>query len=276
MGFLDDWVVLHSGKDGAAVLEPSKSDTAISLAPRELAITVREIAESFAQTLVDRGGGPTSLTIANSTYKVEHVHLDRRIVYNRDPWNYLGQEQEYRVHIGDAVVEPSLQIYQNEDGAGRGGTERGDYRLYAFVKPRGLREGLLFSLNFNVGRMNGNDLRIKLAQDLRLKQHSVPKGVDPGQYKEYLRSRETEMADTLGELGLKIEAVVGKGGRGWNRVDLGEFEPRTRRFFDVGGATEIEANEFLRRFLTVSLVAGHFRENKGYQLADGLHPARSW
>ena len=124
----------------------------------------------------------------------------------------------------------------------------------------------MFSLNLTVGA-RGQDVSVRLAQRLDLVQRG-PAGVDKAEYAAYRSERQDALASALRGLGHEVDSK--------RVIELGEFDPRTGRLYGAAHPKrEMAPQEFLSRFLEVSLICGHFRENKGYQLA-WLPPRKQW
>ncbi len=251
--FLDGWEEVQVGKDGALSLPPSaEQDLSPSADPK----TAEMVAEMLARVLRERFGGMSRLRVAGRDLDVQHGPLHRSIQYNQEPFNLLGQSQEYRIDTGDGTIDVSLQLYENVAN---------HFRLFAFVGPTGKAKGLLFSVNLDVGITRGSGLTVQLSQVLNLSQRG-PAGVDTDVYAAYRHERQALMVRTLADLGYVIDHD--------RRVYIGAFEPDSSQFRDVNGGS-LGPDEFIGRFLEIAIVAGHFRENKGYQLS-WLPAAKSW
>lgn len=152
--------------------------------------------------------------------------IRRPIQYSDDPDNLLSERYGYTALVNGKPVELSLQLYE---------TVQGYYRLFAFVRP-----GILFSVNLTLGHESHSTVR--LAQQLRIGSGSATDR----------RARRDELVQRLRALRFDIDEN--------NVIDLGDFDPETATF------QRTTAERFLKDFLTVALLKGHFMGNKRYSL----------
>lgn len=239
--------------------EPIPIPAPISAA-RDVAWTSEIVADAFADSIIN-AEAPRMIHIASPAHAVslEHGPLGRPVWYNRDPYQLLGESQEYRARWGDKVVGQSIQLYENTAG---------HYRLFTFVEPpKGSKaKGLLFSVNLSVG-MREEGLRVLLSQQIVLSQQG-PAGVPKEEYARYRTNRRALAASTLAQGGFPVDDGSPQ------RVYFGWFDPAERRLTDMHD-TPMTPSQFLGRFIEVALVMGHFRENKGYEI-EWLPEPKRW
>ena len=163
-----------------------------------------------------------------------------RIQYNERDVDLLGNRHEYTFPIRDGNLQVSLQLYENASG---------HHRLFCFTRMGGV-QGMTFSVNLTTEREN--DRVIHLNQKLKFaERYDGSKEAA----RAYRREKQAALAELLRELGMDVSED--------NKVRLGTFDPRARRFSDT------TPERFLNDFLVVSIIKGHFQGNKGYQL-EGL------
>jgi len=143
--------------------------------------------------------------------------------------NLLGREHEYFFWLPDqGPLEVSVQFYKNVSG---------HWRLFAFTK-----RGMLFSVNLTTATKDLNGMVVE--QTLSIKSQSL----DPHQREQNRKA----LVECLHGMGYEIH--------GKSRVYLGTFDGRGATFLDT------TAVAFMRDFVVLSVVKGHFMANKGYSL----------
>jgi len=154
-----------------------------------------------------------------------------RIQYNHEDVGLLGRELEYTIHpapeAGFPGLEVSLQLYENY---------RSFWRLFAYSPA-----GMLFSVNLSIA--NARSKYMELSQSVAFRNHRMTK--------EERELTSVKALGTLTRLGFDVEG---------KRVVLGTFDAREGAFIDTTPAI------FVREFLEVALVLGHYRANKGYSI----------
>ncbi|MFO0710814.1 MAG: HNH endonuclease signature motif containing protein [Sandaracinus sp.] len=167
---------------------------------------------------------------------IRGVLTTTRMQYVDQSWQLLGRTHEYTFWLpGPQIVEVSLQLYENVDH---------HWRLYAYC-PR----GMLFSVNLSTGRRDSR--HIVLAQRLKLA----------------TRGMSTDArAEAMGHLRL-LARNIGYEVDDAGDVTLGTFDGRAGAFLDTSPKV------FVRDFVLLSAMKGHFMANKGYQLPGLRAPA---
>ena len=143
--------------------------------------------------------------------------------------NLLDREHEYTFWLPDqGPLEVSVQFYKNISG---------HWRLFAFTK-----RGMLFSVNLTTATEDSNGIVVE--QTLSIKSQRL----DPQQREQ----NRNALVERLKEMGYEIH--------GKSRVYLGTFDCREATFLDTTPVA------FMRDFVVLSVVKGHFMANKGYSL----------
>lgn len=157
------------------------------------------------------------------------VHNSRWLRYRDAGFQLLERSHEYTFAIpGADAVETLAQFYRNSSGY---------WRLFAYNK-----KGMLFSLNLTLAR-NGSRL-LTLTQKLK----SFTRNVTREERQEAMDT----LSETLRALGLRVSED--------RVVDLGDFDSAR------GAFVRTTARRFMRDFMTIALVKGHYMGNKGYEL----------
>ncbi|MGA7744511.1 MAG: HNH endonuclease [Polyangia bacterium] len=152
-----------------------------------------------------------------------------RLQYNHEDWQLLHRELEYTFTIGrEQQLEISLQLYLNVND---------HWRLFAYCA-----RGMLFSVNLTLLRHKG--AIFTLTQTLRLATRKIGAAARA--------TRADELCGMLRRLGMEVDEN--------HRLVLGTFDGKS------GVLVDTTPQSFLRSFLTVALVKGHFMGNKGYSL----------
>lgn len=157
------------------------------------------------------------------------VHNSRWLRYRDVGFQLLERAHEYTFAIhGSDAVEILAQFYRNTSGY---------WRLFAYNK-----KGMLFSLNLTLARNGSGSL------PLRQKLMSFTRGVTMDDRRQAM----DDLSENLREMGLQVSED--------RVVDLGDF--------DVARAVFVRttARKFMRDFMTVALIKGHYMGNKGYEL----------
>ena len=151
--------------------------------------------------------------------------------------NLLGREHEYFFWLPDQEpLEVSVQFYENTAG---------HWRLFAYTS-----RGMLFSVNLTTATADSNGVVVE--QTLTI----ISRNLDTEQREQ----NRTALAQCLHGMGYDI--------RGGRKVYLGTFDGNAARFLDT------TAVAFVRDFVTLAIVKGHFMANKGYVL-PGLRVERA-
>lgn len=160
------------------------------------------------------------------TSSIQHTGLD-----------LLAKFHEYTFELPEGKLELSLQFYENINY---------HYRLFAYSK-FGSFSGMNFSINITTGKESVRE--IVLSQKIKFTE-GVPDDIKDA--KEYRRQKANFLGRYLRTIGIKVSTK--------NDVDLGVFDLKNKNFHGTS------AERFLREFIIVALVKGHYQGNKGYQL----------
>ena len=187
---------------------------------------------SFAKSI--RELPPVEPLVSFGELKLSASRADiRRLQYNKEPWQLIGCDHEYKLKIGGQDVEVSAQLYENVND---------HYRLFLYA-----RAGMLFSVNLTTSE--DADGIIWLGQKIAFRE-----GRGKGTAGTRIRAAKARMfADMLVRCGVFVTDDLG--------VELGTFDGNSGEFLDTSPAN------FLRQFITIGLVRGHFAGNKGYQFS---------
>lgn len=172
---------------------------------------------------------------------VAKAGITSSIHYSRKKFNRLGESLSYTVIHNGQKIELSLQFFENT---------RHHNRLFCFTKCNGV-QGLVFSINMSLQKQV--DGTYALANKLMFSDRIDG---DP-EVAKMIRKRKQEAAiDYLANQGFKITDK--------NEVDLGTFNPHAQNIDQAFIGTSAE--QFLKDYIFVNLVKGHFMGNKGYTL----------
>lgn len=151
--------------------------------------------------------------------------------------NLLGRQHEYFLWLGQqGPLEISVQFYENVSG---------HWRLFAYTK-----HGMLFSVNLTTVKADGDGLAIQQTLTIISRQLTSTQR----------ESNRDALVQCLQGLGYQVDDR--------NRVYLGTFDGASRTFLDT------TAVAFIRDFVVLAVVKGHFMANKGYTL-PGLRVERA-
>ena len=157
------------------------------------------------------------------------------IKYQRD--NLLKRDHEYFFWLPEkGPLEVSVQFYKNN---------RDHWRLFAYTK-----RGMLFSVNLTTATEDSNGFVVE--QTLTIRSQSL-------ESQQRVKNRDA-LLRCLEGMGYEI--------REGNRVYLGTFHGKTATFLDT------TAVGFVRDFVVLAVVKGHFMANKDYEL-PGLREDRA-
>lgn len=194
-------------------------------------------ASSFATALCAARLPSTTISVGSFVVK-GRPGVTHRIQYNRrDGTDLLDGAHEYTFSVGKTEIQTSLQLYENVSN---------HHRLFCYTRV-GDTQGMTFSMNLTTGRCT--DGKIALRQRIKFADRH-PEMVDGG--RRHRAESQRIMCGYLARIGLSIT-------NGFD-VDLGQFDPVPGNFV---GTT---ADRFLNDFLAVSLVKGHYQDNKNYHL----------
>lgn len=198
-----------------------------------------EVAERFADALAEVPAEVLRLDLGLTT--VTGVPgIQSRIMYSGDDAELMLGRHDYTLDVHATKLEVSLQLYENI---------LHHHRLFAYAKAPRVPQGMLFSVNLTTGREGGR--LVYLRQRLVI---SNGRGTDAALLKKQRRQRRDDLVVLLRRLGLTVNSN--------NEVEFGSFDPYGCRFV---GTT---ADGFLKDFLRVAILKGHFANNKGYSLTD--------
>ena len=157
------------------------------------------------------------------------------IKYQQD--NLLKRDHEYFFWLPEQEpLEVSVQFYKNK---------RSHWRLFAYTK-----RGMLFSVNLTTATEDPSGIVVE--QTLSIRSQSL-------ESRQRVMNRDA-LLQCLKGMGYEI--------REGNRVYLGTFHGKTATFLDTS------AVRFMRDFVALAVVKGHFMANKGYEL-PGLREDRA-
>lgn len=163
------------------------------------------------------------------------------IWYSRDLQNILGDNLSYTFTYNHQKIEVSLQFYKNT---------RNHYRLFGFTKCNG-GVGLVFSINMSLKKQAGG--KYVLANKLMFSDRIE----GDAEVAKMIRKRKQEAAlDYLANQGFKITDK--------NEVEFGTFDPHAPDIYQAFIGTSVE--QFVKDYIFVILVKGHYMGNKGYSL----------
>lgn len=165
------------------------------------------------------------------------IRKDSRIYRRNSDAQILRHTHEYTFSAkGMDPRELSVQFYENN---------RQHWRLFAYC-----RTGMLFSVNLTTPQQEGAS-RIPLCQRLKSSTRKESEAERDASM--------TQLAQHLREQGIRVSRE--------RDVDLGDFDVRQRIF------VRTTARRFMRNFVTVAVIKGHFMGNKRYSL-PGVVPIR--
>lgn len=186
--------------------------------------------QRFAAAL--RGARIDRLAIPGTKPTIEGVRgvlTTTKLQYVERSWQLLQRAHEYTFWLpGPQLIEISVQLYENN---------LGHWRLFAYST-----RGMLFSVNLSAGRRDARN--IVLTQRLKLATRGIT-----------VSERGSAMAKLRGsakQLGYDVDDA--------GDVALGTFDGRSGEFLDTS------PKAFVRDFVLLSVLKGHFMANKGYQL----------
>lgn len=163
------------------------------------------------------------------------------IQYSRDLINILGDNLSYTFTLNQQKIELSLQFYENT---------RNHYRLFGFTKCNG-GVGLVFSINMSLQKQA--DGTYSLANKLMFSDRIE----GDAEIAKMIRKRKQEAA--LDYLEKKDFKITDK-----NEVEFGIFDPHAPDIDQAFIGTSAE--KFIKDYIFVTLVKGHYMGNKGYRL----------
>ncbi len=199
-----------------------------------------------------------AITIGRRSYPIHRAKHHRKIQYNHESLNLLGQSQEYVLTLPDTELLLSLQLYFNVNE---------HYRLFIYCD-----RGMLFSINLTIlfrEPANGSPIRdtdifASLQQRLKLFNRK-PDGVSKDTFDRYKSDRVEELEGAVRALGVDVN----------NReANLGVYYPALAKFERPSGQT-LKTGDFVTQLLAMSVIKGHFMDNKGYRL-EGFVEAPTW
>ena len=163
------------------------------------------------------------------------------IMYSKDFLNILGDNLSYTFTHNHQKIELSLQFYKNT---------RNHHRLFGFTKCSG-GVGLVFSINMSLQKQA--DGTYALANKLMFSDRIE----GDAEIAKMIRKRKQEATlDYLANQGFKITDK--------NEVKFGTFDPHAPDSDQAFIGTSAE--QFIKDYIFVTLVKGHYMGNKGYSL----------
>lgn len=183
-------------------------------------------------TLFENVSLPNQISIGNFIMEVKKG-INSTIQYNLEDFNLLGNEQGYTFQLPNGNLELSVQLYENGSY---------HYRLFCYTK-----KGMAFSVNLTTEKESKS--AIYLRQNINFKA-KYPE-MDKDEAKEYRKAKKVEFCSLLKKLGFNINGDI---------ITFGVFNPVEKKLIDT------TPDKFLNDFVIVSILKGHFQENKGYSL----------
>ena len=188
------------------------------------------VESKFAKVVQQASLKRIELDCCNPSISGVHGILTTTKIQYQD-YNLLGRDLEYFFWLPEyGPLEVSVQFYQNVSK---------HWRLFAFNK-----KGMLFSVNLTTATKESDGF--VLQQTLTIRTQSLT----------YEQRQENKKALIRCLEGMGYEIREGK------RVYLGTFDGKT------GGFLDTTARAFLRDFVVLSVLKGHFMSNKGYELPN--------
>lgn len=194
-----------------------------------------EVANIFVNSLKEVKLKP-DFQIGNYTLKFSQG-VSSSIQYNKKGVDLLNNQHEYTFELPSGKLELSLQFYLNQ---------RNHYRLFAYSKFQDYN-GMTFSINLTTGKESNKE--IVLCQKIKFTEKPRNDITDP---KEYRRQKAIFLGHYLKSLGIRISTT--------NDIYLGVYDLENKSFKDT------TAERFIKEFITIALVKGHYQENKGSAL----------
>lgn len=196
----------------------------------------QEDAQIFAELLMSTELHNNELSIGKFSLRgkkgVTHI-----IQYNQEDWQLLKDFHDYTFSLLEGDIQLSIQLYENI---------RNHYRLFCYSKFNDI-DGMLFSINLTTEKeVNGS---IFLTQKIKFSDRHEGSGILAKQYR---RMKQIVFVSMLRKLGYDVTDN--------NDIILGIFDTKKKQFLNT--TSEL----FLKDFLVISLIKGHFMGNKGYEL----------
>jgi hypothetical protein len=186
---------------------------------------------ALAETLSQAALKPARLDFGEISVKVKRA-ASKDI--SPPAWQLLSGSQDYELTIGETPVRLSIQFFLNP---------LGHYRIFAFAG-----SGMTFSVNLTTSE--DADGIISLTQRIKF---GEGRGHDDAAAKSIRQAKAAMLCDMLSRVGITVTDNM--------EVELGTFCAKTRSFLDT------TPERFLRNFMAVALLKGHFQGNKGFQFA---------
>lgn len=186
---------------------------------------------ALAQTLSEAVLKPSRLDFGEISVKVKRAAGNMSLP---PAWQLLSGSQDYDLIIGDTPVRLSVQFFLNP---------LGHYRIFAFAGA-----GMTFSVNLTTAE--DADGIIALTQRIKF---GEGRSNDGAAAKSIRQAKAAMLCDMLSRVGIAVTDNM--------EVELGTYCAKTRSFLDT------TPEQFLRNFMAVALLKGHFQGNKGFQFA---------
>jgi hypothetical protein len=191
------------------------------------------VIKSFANTLVKASPNEFEFFIGKEKF-VAKKGIEQNFKYAKDERNFLGKNIEYKVIWKKITIPISLQLYYNT---------RDHYRIFGFTSPQNQsKNGLLFSVNLTTGFEPSGD-GIELQQTLKIFTRQLSK--------ESREKRRKLLVDYLWLESFRPDK---------NKIILGYYNIKNKSFLNTS------AVQFIKDFIKVAIIKGHFMGNKGYSL----------
>lgn len=186
---------------------------------------------ALTSTLIEADIKPARIDIGEIRLKLKRLE---RAEQDQPAWQLLRGRHDYEITVGDTPVRLSIQLFLNP---------RNHYRLFAFSQ-----SGMLFSVNFTT-MQDANGI-ISLTQKIKFGEGRTTQNEAATSIRQ---AKARMLCDLLVRTGFTVTDNM--------EVELGMFSAREHTFLDT------TPEQFLRSFLAIGLLKGHFQGNKGFQFA---------
>ncbi len=182
----------------------------------------------FANTLVKEFPNEFEFLIGKEQFVAKNG-LEQNFQYAKRKFQLLDKNIEYQIAWKEIIIPLSLQLYKNVNN---------HYRIFGYT----FNSGMLFSVNLTTASKKGD--AIALQQTLKLSAKKLSK--------ESRNKNRHSLIDCLLSEGFTITDT--------NKIILGYYNTKNKSFLDTS------ATQFIKDFIKVAIIKGHFMANKGYSL----------
>lgn len=191
-------------------------------------ITKKEISY-LADILIKEAPNSFEFSVGKENFSAKKVELEENFRYAKEEINLLGKSLEYKINGKDVDIPITLQLYENR---------RNHYRIFGYT----FNSGMLFSVNLTTASKRGDALLLHQTLKITTKKLS----------KESRYKNKNSLTNCLLSEGFTITDT--------NKIILGYYDIRNKSFLDTS------ATQFIKDFVKISIIKGHFMANKGYSL----------